>query len=298
MMIKKTLFYIESPFQLIQAYEIIKKKHLRHYKILIRRNRFKKNNEQLKNIKEIFQLKEAIFLRSTDIFKFSLFFIFLVEAFKANKVFFGDSNSYVYKFTKKIISHKSVLLDDGSSSLIDKNKNHKRFSIFENIENKQSNSFENLKKFIISKNKIKNSHSVIVGQNIVELGIASKEKYIRFLNQALKNANYKRIYIPHRYELDSNLNIYKKELDLKIVQLELPIELIEYELDIELKEVYSLYSTALFSLKNIYDQASLYSYNLRKENLLNYNVRGNTVSDIEKIYKLIEADTKIKLIEL
>ena len=297
-MIKKTLFYIESPFQLIQAYEIIEENDLRHYKILIRSNASKKNNEQLKNIKEIFQLKETIFLRSTGIFKFSLFFIFLIEAFKANRIFFGDSNSYVYKATKKIISYKLILLDDGSSSLIDKNKNHKRFSIFENNENKQSNSFKNLKKFIISKNKIKNPHSVIVGQNIVELGIASKEKYLRFLNHALKTANYTKIYIPHRYELDSNLNIYKEELGLKIIELRLPIELIEYELDIELKEVYSLYSTAVFSLKNIYDQTSLYSYNLRKENLLNYNVRGNTVSDIEKIYKLIEADTKIKLIEL
>ena len=297
-MTKKTLFYIESPFQLIQAYEIIKENHPRHYKILIRSNSSRKNNDQLKKIKEIFKLKESVFLKSANIFKFTLVFIFLIEAFKANKIFFGDSNSYVYKITKKIISQKVILLDDGSSTMIDKNQNHKRFSMFKNNENKQINSFRNLKEFIKTKEGIKKSHSVIVGQNVVELGITSKDKYLKFLDQACKASNYEKVYIPHRYELDSNLKIYKQSLNLKIIELELPIELIEYELDIELKEVFSLYSTALFSLKNVYEHVMLYSFNLRKENLLNHNVRGNTVSDIERIYKIIEADTKIKLVEL
>ena len=73
------LLYAESPFQLLQVYEILKTKNIKNYKILIRLNHIAINNQQLIKLVRVLNLINVNYIRTP--FENKINFIFFLSNF-------------------------------------------------------------------------------------------------------------------------------------------------------------------------------------------------------------------------
>ena len=132
MMEKHTLFYVESPFQLLQVYEALKVFNINKYKLIIRGNSNEINNNQILSTANELDLNVTRYIKVINkISLIKIFYFIFYNIFSSEKVFFGDENSIVSKLLVPFIgTNKIVFLDDGVASLNSKSKYYK-FSIFD-----------------------------------------------------------------------------------------------------------------------------------------------------------------------
>lgn len=278
----KTLFYVESPFQLIQVYEVIQEKKITNFTLWVRLNEVSANNEQIKKLAKALSLPVSKYLNCFSVIScVFLSFLLLANSFFFKSLYIGDENSKVFRLIKRFIPiQKVTLLDDGVATINQnpKNKRYARFSIFDNKDTTHFNAFTCLKRFIFSNLEDPKPVNVIVGSKFVEAGICSQEVYLEAIKMMI---NHKPlfdpiIYIPHRGEAVDNLERIRLETGVDVVITDLPIELIAYELNVKPVNIYSLLSTAVFSMKLIYSESSFELFKLpnrvilsRKEALIN-----------------------------
>lgn len=283
------LLYAESPFQLLQVYEIINSKNIKNFKILIRLNHVATNNNQLIKLVKLLNLINVNYIRTP--FKNKLNFTYLIIKFfftiiNYKKIYLSE-DSGVFKFLKVLFKkEKFILIDDGISVLHTKLKPnlYERFSIFENIaSNTNLNTFFFIKKLAL-KNKFKKKANIIIGSNYCEENIIKEKIYFNYLKtiKSKKNKLEDLIYIPHRLEFEKKLNKIQNEIDINILKTELPIELINYELGISPLTLYGTSSTALFSMKLIYENVELIVYKFKEKHL------HSRKEKILKFYKIID----------
>lgn len=291
---KQAIFYIESPFQLLQAFEALGYYQVRRYKMMIRCNLSNNNNLQ------ILKLIEELGLENISIFKsqasrFSKFWLAMRIQSKilfSRNVFIGDEFSGVFRVLKRLNSQrKFILMDDGVATFQSKKKlKAQRFSIF-NLNNEleaPKNTFPHIKGMIEQRAQ-QRKVSLIVGSKLVEVGICSLECYLKAIKKMLSELEGDEvIYVPHRDENDNNVRLYEQTFSLEVCRNQLPIELIGKEFAIKVDKVVSTFSTALFTMPMIYPAAKFYSLVLSEEDLVERKAA------VLNLYKKIGASGLVK----
>jgi len=83
-----------------------------------------------------------------------------------------------------------------------------------------------------------------------------------------RDLNVPTIYVPHRGEVEANLDFLKERLNLEIIHTELPIELVGIELKINPINIYTFFSTALFSMNLIYKETNMVIFRMNYDHLM------------------------------
>jgi hypothetical protein len=143
----------------------------------------------------------------------------------------------------------------------------------------------------------KNNTIYLLGQNIVENGIIQEEVYLRYLQKILEKFEGKIIYKPHRSEKITD-NYYKLinehfSIDENISQG--PIETSLIDNHVYPAVIISFFSSALFSLDKIFDEALIYAVKINTNDLI--NVDNNLMKVIDECYDFLK-NTGIKQIDI
>jgi len=264
----KTFLFVESPLQLLNAYEAMYVFHLKHYKIIIRLSGNADNDKQIKFLVQYLDIKHIKFLtikaekKGVNDYIKLLFckYIFLFR--KIDKVFIGNFDSGFFRLIlNQIPKEKVILLDDGSKTLAVQNQftNHTFYNFFtlyniKALENQivYKNTFQQLSQKL-KKLHITEEEILFLGMKLSEAGIMVEEKYIKLVRQiSHRYSDKKMIYITHRGESLAKLQKLKEIKNMTIKSYDYPIELLGvFENALPFKVV-SFYSTALLTMKYIY----------------------------------------------
>ena len=265
------LYLVESPFQLISAIEA--RETFGKGTILIRYSGLKNNDLQLKKIIEFYNLSNIWELKinvNKTILDYLKIAFFKIKPFNYNKLFLGNLESgFLNIITKKFKQKDIILLDDGAKSIylqasFDSSNFYNFFTMF-NLKSLPNQKIE-INNFKYLKSKIHNNNLsddiIFIGAKLSEIGLIKEDYYLDILSKLLKK--YKNIiYIPHREESFDKLAKIEK-MGIKIKYLNLPIELIGTQTIP--KKVISFYSTALISLKKIYNiESSFIKLNINRD---------------------------------
>lgn len=282
--------YVDSPFQLLQYNELEKKGYVAS-KVFVRLNGSNINDEQLKCLASELKVKNVEIIKVRSFWEVLLSYtrLLLLSVF-TKRIILGDPNSFLFKLLNKFnYKSKFLLLDDGvatlSSTNSDINLNYKRFTIFPNYaKNSIHNNFSYLSKIVNKESELVRKH-IIVGAKFVNAGICSKEVYLKAILTIIDNlGNEECLYIPHRGETEEDLDFLKKNIPLEIVRLNLPVEMIFLEKGIYPLSISHTLSTAVFSMKYIYD-APIHTYKIPSESLIERK------ESIEKLYNILEQES-------
>ncbi len=302
---KKAFVFIESPFQLLCAYEAVNFFDV-DYDLYVRLNRYELNNHQVKNIIEELGMNNVYYIDlpvKKDIFTKLKMLKFLIKNKLQNYDYYilGDYLSNLMKQFVKINSNdKIILLDDGVATYKIQRELKEiplpltLFSMFkiENFNNQKIyvNKFENLKKLYPT---VDRSHDIFIGAQLVDLDILSLSVYIDIVKLAINNSKENKvIYFPHRRTSKEVLKELSAIENLEIAFPDTAIEFYLLKAGIKPKNIYSILSTALFSLSIIFEEANVIAYKPE----FNKNEREE---DIEKLYEMIAHDKNpINLISL
>jgi|GEM_PF-2757678 len=293
------LFYIESPFQLMQAYELINASKICKYRLIVRRfNSTSNNDKQLKKTAKLLNINiNTYFSCRIKPLCIVISLYLLIQQRSFDNIYIGDENSIVFKLIKNIINPKKiVLLDDGVSTLTAPLSNdiYRRFTMFESKSNGlKLNDFTNIRERILAKN-IRQKRHVVIGNNFVELGICSRKTYYKALKAMILSqpSNSKFVYISHRGEFEENLKDINKEFNFDLIRMSLPIELLQIELEIQPLTIHTILSTALFSMQLIYNNIECFSYKVHNSEIF---ARKRAVLEL---YKIIESERNSKIINV
>lgn len=260
------LYIVESPLQLLCAYEAIHSNKSEPYELLIRQTGRGMNDKHLISCANKLELAYKVFVLHTDNVYIGLlrnFFLWISLYFKKyEKVYLGSIYSSALNLIKSILKTKEfIYLDDGAATLRAQKDilTHKRdkvtwFTFFE-LESAENqiiikHNFSNIRKKILKKNK---KGVFFIGQPVEAMVDVSKEQYRQIvLGVAKKYSGSGRLfYIPHRVE---NLENLEGIDNLEIIFLDMPVEL-HFLLESENlpEKVYSFYSSALITINCMFE---------------------------------------------
>ncbi|MDF2418368.1 hypothetical protein GWP85_12760 [Acinetobacter beijerinckii] len=255
------LYIVESPLQLLCAYEAISFNKNENYQLLIRQTGRGLNDKHLISCANRLELDYKIFvLHTTNIYMGLLrnFFLWCSLYFKTyEKVYFGSIYSSALSFINNFIKKKEVIyLDDGAATLraqfemYSREKKICNWFTFFNIDPLRG---QNIIKHNFEKIKEKNKNYInekiyFIGQPVLAMKGFSKEDYIRCVREVASKCKDSGFlyYIPHRVEdLDQINNIP----NIRVINLNVPVEIYFMENQGSIpQEIYSCYSTALITL--------------------------------------------------
>lgn len=258
------LYIVESPLQLLCAYEAIKVEGQSEYCLLIRQTGRGNNDKHLITCVEKLRLNYQVITVRTDKVIFDLvknvFFLIEILSKSYNKTYLGSYYSSFLKLIRKFSRQKEVFyLDDGAATLraqneIEENKcviNWFTFFNINPIDNQKiyKHNFNSLK-YMLKNREVKLSY--FIGQPYEKMINFSEEIYLSCLKEISKDYSKENplIYIPHRIE---DISILNEVENIYILYIDTPVEMFFVLDSIYIPErIYSCYSTALFSLKGIF----------------------------------------------
>lgn len=264
------LFIVESPLQLLCAFEAIKKNSGSDYKLLLRKTQRGLNDVHLINCAKFLKLEYSTFLLRTEHTKLDFlknsFLWFKLYKNDYNTIYFGSFYSSFLRTIKKLLRNENIIyLDDGAATLraqkdiLEKKSLCVDWFTFFNINKLDSqkviyHNFDYLKKIVVKSNI---NSSYFIGQPVHVMTNFSKDDYIRCLSEVAKKFTRTTplIYIPHRVE---DTSFIKHIPNIKVLTVDLPIELFFLQSHIDQPyEIYSHYSTALITLKKIFPSTNV-----------------------------------------
>jgi hypothetical protein len=276
------LFFIESPLQLLNAYEAINSFNITKYKIVIRLSGEKLNDIQIKNIINHLDIKNVTYIsintKNRTIFDYIKIMMSTVRYLFTNvdNVFIGNYDSrFLNLIMKQFNRKKIILLDDGSKTIsiqnkfVEKNKYYDMFTMYdiEPILNQHiyKNDYNSIRSLCQSREK-NNQDILFLGMKLSEIGIITEEYYLKLISKISRYYKDKNIiYIPHRGESNSKISLVKNYKNIVIKYIEYPVELYGLYEDTIPGKVVSFYSTALLTIKNIYKiEAECLNFNYSK----------------------------------
>jgi len=266
----KSLFFIESPLQLLNAYEAKNYFNIQKYDFYIRLSNEETNDSQILNLILILKIEHVKIIKINALNKgfkdyiklifFKFFFKFFKK--KVDKIFIGNYHSgFLSLILKSFSRDKIILLDDGSKSIniqsdfTDK-KNYNLFTMYDLKKFKNQIIYQN--EYVTLQSRLKNlvfnqNQVLFLGLKISEINIVTEEYYLQQIKAIVKYYNKEIVYVAHRGELEIKLNKIRRIKNLKVIQLDYPIEFFGLYNNIIPAVVSSFYSTALLTMKNIYN---------------------------------------------
>lgn len=266
----KDLVLVETPFQLLCAYEYVRKNSV-NYALYIRTSGVGINDQQMvAMVRELGLVvsKELRVRPGNKIDVLSALLIFLLSGFRFyDKVIVGSFFSGFQKLISGLVQKKEiVLLDDGVATLLadkiiaDQGVSCSAFSIFE-LNKKNYVNFE-LNRFELISNdyscELNDDYcSFFIGQKLVDIGAMDMAAYIRVLEFAVRESSGSVMhYIPHRAESRECLESVSKIAGVHMLKSDVAIEYFMLRNKWYPDKIYSVNSTALFTLASIFPKAS------------------------------------------
>jgi len=255
------IYIVETPLQLLCAFEVMRLKNEKRYKLLIRLNGKQENDRQTITMAGQLGLKYQTVLfrnrfRYIDVLAF--FHLLPLSFRKFDTIYYGSLFSNFLSLMSCLIkSEKEVFLDDGVATFLSSRKvAGKRKSItlftFFNLEKSDSitiipNDFSEVRAFFCVE-ACRPSTPIFIGQKVVEAGMMSKKNYLSAVLRAQKEAGGEIDYIPHRDESEATTGTIASMPGVTVIRPDCCIEM--YLLKSSLKPSYiaSTFSSALFSL--------------------------------------------------
>ncbi len=306
---KINLICIESPLQLLNAYEAIEYFNMHNYKLLIRYSNSDSNDKQIKKLINILKIDpiniEEIKINTSnkslpDLFKLLFYrYRYIFNTIKFNKVLIGNYRSGFFSLIQKQFNkNQIILLDDGVKTIdIQKeftdNLNYDLFTMYDITSLKSqhiyTNHFNHIKRFFDKTLELEDNKILFLGSKLSEMNIISEKHYLELINQISKFYKYQNIiYIPHREEDQNKLTKIGYINNIEIKTIDYPVEmfgLFESKLP---NVVSSFYSSALMTMQNIYQI---------KAEAFNFDYRGSIYEkSIDNVYEFYE--NKMKVINL
>lgn len=299
-----SLFFIESPLQLLNAYEAESYFTCKKSFYIVRLSNNKQNDEQIEKLIEYLSIREKCFIikinsKNKNIIDLIKILILKIYFFRIKNIFerffIGNFESGLFSLlTKKLKKEQIILLDDGSKSIVTQKNftddfNFDFFSFYDLIPFKNQNIYKNNFEKLRNKISLKTSTNeiLILGSKLSEISIIDEDYYIELIKKISTYFQDKElIYIPHREENKNKLERIKKEIpNIKINYIEYPVEFYGINENKKIKTVISFYSTALYTMSKIYDsEAIAVKFNFEKsEHKIN----------IEEVYNFYEKHMKV-----
>ncbi len=297
------LFLVESPFQLLCAYEAMSAYALQQFTVVVRLSRKKKSDDQLKKLIDILfdenQFPKIITIGAEDrrfIDYMELIFLCMYVALRMvmfQYIFIGNAESGVLKLaTLPVSKRKIVLLDDGIKSFLiqersSAEKNYNMFTMLYGMvpfdhQKVCINDFSVLKKKVLNSCTVIDDQVLFIGTDISEYGMVSQREYVASVKTVVDACKASKVvYIPHRLECDSKLQKLKKISGLVLKSTDYPVELYSFYNQEIPKTIYSFYSGALISLHCIYGEI------ITIHGLIFDYSQSEYQSDIDRIYTLM-----------
>jgi hypothetical protein len=306
----KTLIVIESPLQLLSAYEAIKHYRFSSGVLLVRLSNDIRNDEQISFLLSYLDFNGFSILKLSinsgrkklqDLLMLSLSYFFLpFSKIYFNNIIVGSFKSGFMSLLYKLfpIDNSYIIVDDGTS-MIDLYK-YKRFynaRVFTNfiednlsiVTNIEKNSFEYTKSLIESSENDVYKEVVFIGSGISEIGIVSEEHYLDMVSRICLEYTAQGLkvkYIPHRAECKNKLERISTIGNLEVYSINYPIELIGVIDGILPTLVASFYSTALITMKGIYScDAIAYHFNYQN---------SECAAEIDGVYNFMRKYIKVE----
>jgi len=297
----ENILFVESPIQLVNAFEAKSFFKMNSYTYYIRLSGVENNDIQLIKLIKILNLSNVklIYLNAYNkkiIDYLKLFYYKYFYRLSSNKrVFIGNYDSGFFTLVlKKLKKEQVVLLDDGAKTIdtYSKFKNNFHYDLFtiydlEALSNQKiyKNKYVQLEKKLSKLSKNKNE-ILFLGSKLSEIEIISENYYLEIMKKiAYYYKNNKVIYIAHREESQSKLDKITLIKNISVVQLDYPIELYGiYSNNIPYK-VSSFYSTAIYTIKNI--------YNIEAESFIFDYSKSEYKKSIDNVYEYYRKYIKI-----
>lgn len=271
---RENVLLVESPFQLLSAYEAIESYSLQSYKLLIRLSRKEHNDTQLLKLSnQLFPSQKNITyytigaaertLRDLGII-FLLWLFVQVYSLKLDLFFVGNIDSKLIRLvTAMVPRRKLVVLDDGTTSLIVQKRSTslKYYNFFTMLYSLKSYSgqtirkhkFSAIRKILLGQVTATKGKSLFIGSCLCECDIILQQKYIELVAKvAADNNTEEMLYIPHRFESEEKLSLLEEIKGVSIERIDYPIELFCLYHETIPENIISFYSGALISLKILY----------------------------------------------
>lgn len=271
-----------------------------------------KKNNLLNNIKsiKILQEKKYDYIFTGDIGNINTA---LISSLKKNETYLLDDG------TMTLISHQTLhpsQKEAWSTSRFIKNNRYKLFGLKCNLKKEKINYFtifnlvphENEK--IIKNNfsffkqsflpQLKQGSSTVyfIGQNLIIENIMSEIIYLKYIKNIIKYySNQTIIYYPHRFEKISEKYRELESKEFIIKESTQPIEIELLTRDCYPNHIASFVSSALSSLKNIFQDSNIDSFIIQEEDLLSHKENFKLIyakqdSEIHQVYLNIKQETK------
>lgn len=299
----KALALVESPLQLMCAYEAAKKINP-NTEYLIRFNGFDENDRILRNTANFLMITYSqIKIRP------NYFFLDILRCFprlfeilsqKRTDYFSGSYFSGFLKIIQKLVRAERVYyLDDGVATFLAQKqmsqdgKPHSLFTFFKvkALPNQivAKHSFEKIRLEFESEGT--NASSIFIGQKLVEVRILSIDQYLEIILKAVDLSDGKLIYFPHRGEGRDTVEKIVEKAGVEVMTPDLPIELFLLKNGMRPRKIFSNTSSALFSLMAFFPEASLYS-------IVNYKVQTKKIPHLDEILKSLADSEKVIQLEV
>ncbi len=269
---KKNILFVESPLQLINAYEAVSFFGLNNFYYVIRLSGNVNNDKQLKEIVNRLELVDFVFLNlNAQNKKFEDYLVLLLYRFKyvfsskdIEKIYIGNYDSkFLSLIMKQFSNDKIVLLDDGSKTFeiqrtFEPSQHLNLFTMYDILPvGKQivyKNSYNRILALLRDENVVFDNSSVLfIGSKLSEDGAISEKYYITLLNEISEFYDGKTIiYVPHRDEDKNKLKEIGTINNVEVKTIGYPIEFFGlYESAIP-ATISSFFSTALMTMKAFY----------------------------------------------
>lgn len=303
---KIALLCVESPLQLINAYEAIQHFNIVDYKLLIRYSKSDSNDRQIRKLIEILQIDpdtvEEVSIAASNKSLLDLFTLFvyryryLFNAGKFGKIYIGNYRSGFFSLIRKQFDKSQIiLLDDGAKTIdiqaeFTDDLHYDLFTMYEIVprhgQTIHANHFKAIKTFFEKRLVHEENTILFLGSKLSEIGIISEEYYLELMQMI--SGHYKGqkiIYIPHREEDPDKLAAIGRLDNIEIKTIDYPVELFglfEHRMP---NTVSSFYSSALLTMQNIYQVES---------EAFHFDYRGSVYEkSIDNIYAFYAQSMKV-----
>ncbi len=318
------LFIISGPLQLLCALEAREHFNTTHNILLIQMKQNNRNNIQIDHLLELFPWEEVITLEHPSHLQKNIKTIKRLQHHTYEYLFFANFGALRQLLIANLKVKHLFQIDDGTMTLIIhkedfqhtkhlKNKLFRRlrynffglktavditkisfFTMFDLSSRHQhqeiiKNDFLHLRKHYLKHLKADNEYLYVLG---LSQGTVDEETYVSYIQQIINNCPDKKIiYFPHRNELITKERQELVTQNFIIFRPELPVELHFLLNNIYPMHIASFYSTALYTLKQFYSDATITAYVIPEED---HFVSQKTLQECYNTFKA----TAIDLVDL
>lgn len=259
------MIIVETPLQLLCAYEYLSSKELRE-PIYLRLSK-ERNDRQMFAVTArlgINVIRVHTSFKPNYIFNNILFLYAMVKALlKKEHIVIGTISSGFLRITTRFFNKKTVvLLDDGIATLLEEKKdlNFERYSMFETSRpTTEKNRFAALRSHY-KNTSVLGDEVYFIGQKLVEVGIMKEDVYVDMIRSVAKDQT--RInYISHRGESHGKLSNIRSIAGVSVSDLDLPVELYLLEKEKSPRSIYTHSSTTAITTSILFPRTEVFIVN-------------------------------------